>query len=195
MMFVGIDPGLTGGIAVLDGHGGFVAAHRWKPKTPAQLFHLLTTIREEIYDGKVYLERIQAHPGEGVGHVVNNMTLVENYGIWQGFIIAAGLTAVLVHPVTWQVTFNLRNWQARQKVDPNVLGPLDISRKKWPTAPLQFQVDDGKGTALLLAALAIKDFRDGVDRHILNQEREKKAKIARRKARQKRKMQKEEAKV
>jgi hypothetical protein len=195
MMFVGIDPGATGGIAILDGQGRFVAAHRWKPKAPAILYQLLLTISGEICNGQVYLERIQAHPGEGLGHVVNNMTLVENYGLWQGFIIAAGLVPVLVHPTTWQVAHDLRNWQSKQKFNPRVLGPLDVARQKWPTAPLEFMADDGKAVALFLAALAHQDEARGLNRHILNQSREAKAKVLRQRARQKRRQEKKQGEI
>jgi hypothetical protein len=37
-----------------------------------------------------------------------------------------------------------------------------VDREKWPAAPLDHQVDDGKAVALLLADLAFKDHRQGL---------------------------------
>jgi hypothetical protein len=183
MFFCGVDPGASGGIAVIDRAGQFVAAHRWDSKAPARLYQLLLTIRGEIYNNCIYLERIQAHPGEGVGHVVNNMATVENYGIWQGFILAAGLLPVLVHPKVWQKAYGLTAWQARQKIDPSAPGPLQLARRLWPGAPLPCLADDGKAVALLLADLARRDSIKGIDRAALNLANEVKAKAARKKAR------------
>jgi|WetSurMetagenome_2_1015567.scaffolds.fasta_scaffold336752_1 hypothetical protein len=183
---VGIDPGASGGIGIIDGRGQFVAAHRWQAKRPALLYEILLSIRGEIHNSQVYLERIQAHPGEGVGHVVNNMSLVENYGIWQGFILAAALVPVLVHPITWQNAHGLARWQSIQKITPTAPGPLQVARLRWPGAPLEFQADDGKAVALLLAALSVKDRQAGIDRSALNASREIKAKAQRATARKKR---------
>jgi hypothetical protein len=93
---------------------------------------------------------------------------------------------VLVHPVTWQVANGLRNWQSLQKKFPNAPDPLRVARSRWPTAPLQYQVDDGKAAALFLADLAAEDSRQGIDRQALNAARDAKSKVKRQKARNKR---------
>jgi hypothetical protein len=188
---VGIDPGASGGIGIIDSRGQFVAAHRWQAKRPALLYEILLSIRGEIFNKLIYLERIQAHPGEGVGHVVNNMALVENYGIWQGFILAAGLLPVLVHPITWQNAHGLASWgkkrdEALKAGRPLPPSPLEVARSRFPGAPLEFLADDGKAVALLLAALSVKDRQAGIDRSALNASREIKAKAQRATARKKR---------
>lgn len=192
--YVGIDPGAIGGIAVVDGNRQFIAAHRWKAAQPFQLFQLLQTLKGNIYNRYVYLERIQAHPDEGVGHVTNNLPLVENFGLWQGFIIAAGLIPILIHPQTWQSSYKLRNWKKVLEKYPDAPTPLSKARKEWPSAPLQFGADDGKAVALLLAALAHKDHAEGIDRAAINEERAQKAKVERAKARRKRRQLRESGK-
>ena len=184
---VGIDPGATGGIAIIDSRGQFVAAHRWQGKDPASLYQLLISIAGEIDNNQVYIERVQNRPGEGLAFVLNNFALIENAGIWQGFILAAGLAPVLVHPATWQNAFNLAKWQAKAKANPNSPTPLTLARQLWPAAPLACLADDGKAVALILAALAHRDKLSGLDRAALNCSREIKAKAERAKARQKRK--------
>lgn len=183
MYHVGIDPGATGAIALLDGRGGFVACHRWQPKDPARLYQLLLTIKGDIL-GYIYLEMVNAHPGEGLGHVVRNHSLMVNWGIWQGFCLAAGLSFTLVHPATWQTAHNLRNWQAAAKLDPRAPSPLALARHLWPAAPLEFQADDGKAVALLLANLARQDAASGIDRQALAAVAQVKAKARRKKLRE-----------
>lgn len=163
--FAGIDPGATGGIGVIDSRGQFVAAHRWDQKTPARLYNIIILLRDRV--DRIYLELINAHPGEGIGHVVNNLALVQNWGIWQGFLIAAGVPFVLVHPHTWQAATGLRSWQARQKKGLTCHSPLTLARSLWPEAPLPCQVDDGKAAALLLADLARRDHLAGIDRAVM----------------------------
>jgi hypothetical protein len=127
---------------------------------------------------------VNAHPGEGLGFVVRNNALLVNWGIWQGFLLAAALPFALVHPATWQTAHGLRNWQAAAKIDPAAPSPLSLARRLWPTAPLEFQADDGKAVALLLANLALQDAAAGIDRQALAAVAQVKAKARRKKLRE-----------
>lgn len=160
--YVGIDPGHIGGIGILDSRGQFVAAHRWDKRAPVKLYNILLLFKGMI--DNIYLEMINAHPGEGVGHVTRNQSLFVNFGIWQGWLMAAGLRYLLIHPATWQTAHGLRNWQKRQAKGLPCHSPLTLARERWPDAPLDYQADDGKASGLLLASLALKDHRDGIDR-------------------------------
>jgi hypothetical protein len=164
--FCGIDPGATGGLGVIDEQGKFVAAHRWDKREPARLYNILLSIKEMIR-GYIYLEMINAHPGQGLGHVVRNQSLAVNFGIWQGFLIAAGMDYLRIHPATWQTAHGLRNWQAN--ADKGGPSPLALARSKWPGAPLDHKVDDGKAVGLLLASLALQDAQRGIDRRLLQE--------------------------
>ena len=113
---------------------------------------------------KIYIEMINAHPAEGIGHVINNLALVDNLGIWKGFCYAAGIPFTLIHPATWQAATGLRSWQAKQKLNPAAPSPLSLARQLWPAAPLPYLADDGKAVALLLADLARRDHLAGYDR-------------------------------
>ncbi len=159
---LGIDPGAQGGLGVIGPAGEFIAAHRWSKPDPASLYNILLLIRDRV--DIAYLEQVNAHPGEGVGQVTQNYGLFVNHGIWQGFLLAAGLRFVLVHPNTWQAALGLRNWQKAQKLNPAAPSPLSLARSRWPQAPLEFQADDGKAVGLLLAALALRDRQEGFDR-------------------------------
>jgi len=158
----GIDPGATGGIGIIDSRGQFVAAHRWDRKNPARLYKIILLLYGVVDD--IYIEMINAHPAEGIGHVINNLALVDNLGIWKGFCYAAGIPFTLIHPATWQTATGLRSWQAKQKLNPGSPSPLSLARQLWPAAPLPYLADDGKAVALLLADLARRDHLAGYDR-------------------------------
>ena len=158
----GIDPGATGGIGIIDSRGQFIAAHRWDRKNPARLYSIILLLKGMVDD--IYIEMINAHPAEGIGHVINNLALVDNLGIWKGFCYAAGIPFTLIHPATWQAATGLRSWQAKQKLNPGSPSPLSLARQLWPAAPLPYLADDGKAVALLLADLARRDSLAGIDR-------------------------------
>jgi hypothetical protein len=139
---------------------------------------------------RIYLELINAHPGEGIGHLVNNMALVQNWGVWQGFCYAAGVPFTLIHPATWQAAHGLRSWQARQKADPAAPSPLSLARRLWPTAPMPCLADDGKAVGLLLADLARRDHLAGIDRAAAQARTQAKAKAKKAQLRKARKAQK-----
>jgi len=119
---------------------------------------------------------INAHPAEGIGHVINNLALVDNLGIWKGFCYAAGIPFTLIHPATWQAATGLRSWQAKQKLNPAAPSPLSLARQLWPAAPLPYLADDGKAVALLLADLARRDSLAGIDRAAIQAQAKAKAK-------------------
>ena len=181
----GIDPGATGGIGIIDSRGQFVAAHRWNQKDPARLYSILILCKGII--DRVYLELINVHPGEGIGHVVNNMSLVQNWGIWQGFLYAAGIPFILVHPHTWQAATGLRSWQAKQKINPAAPSPLSMARQLWPAAPLPCLADDGKAVGLILADLSRRDSLAGFDRGAAQAQTQAKAKAKKAQVRKARK--------
>lgn len=172
--FAGIDPGKTGGLGVLDAAGRYVAAHRWSEREPVKLYNILLLLRGSV--DIVYIEMINAHPGEGLGHVVRNQALIENLGTWKGFCIAAGVPFVLIHPHTWQRASGLWRWQARQKANPVAPSPLSRARHLWPAAPLPCLADDGKAVGLLLAELSRRDHLKGIDRGALQEKSRARAK-------------------
>ena len=43
-LFVGIDPGQTGGLGVVDQDGQFVASYRWDRREPRRMYEILETL-------------------------------------------------------------------------------------------------------------------------------------------------------
>ena len=64
---------------------------------------------------------------------------------------------------------------------------MTVARAQYPTAPLEYQADDGKAVALLLAGLAHQDHTRGLDRGAQIQANQAKLKAAKKRARAARK--------
>lgn len=94
--FIGIDPGVSGGIAFIWDRG----YHAVKmPETPQELAHLL---RSEAGDGNprwAYVERVASSPKMGV---VSAFTFGRGYGTILGVLAALQIPYDLVTPTVWQ---------------------------------------------------------------------------------------------
>lgn len=189
--FVGIDPGKRGGLGVLDHRGQFVAAHRWDQKEPKNIYNILLLFNDYLLN-HVYLELIQVFPQKEKGFITQNQSTLINLGMWQGFLTAAGLPYLLIHPATWQASQDLTGWAAKQAEGIVCHSPLTLARARWPGAPLEFQADDGKAVGLLLAHMAFRDHQEGIDRAALLEKNREKSEKAKKRKRAKRKAEKEE---
>jgi hypothetical protein len=190
--YVGIDPGANGGLGIVRLDGSLVHCSRC-PAVPAQAYQRLLLARDDI--AAVYLEAVHAHAPQGLAHVVQTSPLLVNFGFWQGLLFALGLAPVLIHPHSWQREYGLHNWSRRRAQGLQVPTPLEEARRLWPDAPLQFKADDGKGVALLLAGLAARDARLGVDRAAMIEANQAQAQRAKSRARQRRKAEKAQANI
>ncbi len=101
MRYIGIDPGQSGGIAVIDedyGHGdGIVEA--WKqPETEHDVADLLL----EIKAGRVVMatiEIVHSFPGQGVS---STFKFGQNYGFLRGLLVGMQIPFQSITPQKWQ---------------------------------------------------------------------------------------------
>ena len=101
MLYVGIDNGSSGGIAVLTQDGGVWRADPMPPTDP-EILELLTAVRAMIYkigDCHAVLEHAQAFPGMGVSGAFN---YGRGYGAMQMALLACGIPYDVVTPTKWQ---------------------------------------------------------------------------------------------
>ena len=149
--YCGIDPGLSGAIAVLDDAGLIIDAIDMPLLTLGtrhvldltQLKHsvqLLLPCRERCH---VALEKVNAMPGQGVTSMFRQG---EAYGIMQGLLAMAGYPVTLVGSYDWKRT--MMAGMPKEK---------DASRIRcsqlWPTETGRWQrkKDHGRCDALLIA--------------------------------------------
>lgn len=118
MLFVGIDPGLTGAIAILDSAKGEV-----RFKDAPVLSMMVGKSVKNIMDARgaasclaefqgravhVVLEKVGAMPRMAGGKVESSMGATSafnfgmGFGIWQGILAALSLRHEIVHPATWK---------------------------------------------------------------------------------------------
>ena len=159
-VFAGIDPGMTGGLAVLDEDGKLIsvaAIPRMNGSTGPQDYQAIKVWFSELRrmgDVHLALERLSVRPGEGIK---GTLTAGTNWGFLKGMIVAIGARYVEPTPQAWKKTLGLpkRSGKERKqgKEDAVVLATqlfpginLTPGRKKIP--------HDGMADAVLIAEYA-----------------------------------------
>lgn len=94
---MGIDPGLSGGIVVLDDIEIYECTKM--PLTERDIWEIFEQIRDESIYVFAYIERVHSMPKQGV---TSTFTFGQNYGMLRGFLIAAGISFEEVTPQKWQ---------------------------------------------------------------------------------------------
>ena len=147
MIYVGIDPGLSGAVAFLPeavstdmpvialSKTGFV-------KNAVDVYGLATLLLLRpgaIGPVKVFLERVHAFPGQGSSSM---FSLGMSFWGAAGVVAALGLELVLVEPRAWKAHFKLNADKELARALAQRLYPgVELSRKK----------DHGRAEALLIA--------------------------------------------
>ena len=151
MVIIGIDPGLTGALAVCydTGYSSFrdmptFARGNGRVKRVVNVSDLseLISLWIEGYDKNeimVYLETQTARPGQGVAGV---FSLGHTLGCIEGVIAAKGLEVSLVRPAEWKKSLKLGKDKG---------GSLAMARKLFPDAKLHLKKHHNRAEALLIA--------------------------------------------
>lgn len=97
---LGIDPGKTGGLAILDAFGAVVSVHPMPMQAKEFDVEAIFQIIQALPQGsRVVMERVSAFPGQGV---VGIWTFAYGVGLIHGLVRASQVPLDLVSPVTWQ---------------------------------------------------------------------------------------------
>jgi len=138
-IYLGIDPGVSGAAALISGKSVVAIIDFTNPQeTYGNLFAIsdLVTIRG------AGLERVGAAPGQGGRSI---FTFGENYGWWQGVLIALGIPYQLVNPLQWQ-----KNLVSKKK-NKNDRPQLPVARRLFPKAELHLKKHHDRASALMIA--------------------------------------------
>ena len=115
MKIIGIDPGLSGGIAILENnkvqqlYNMPVMSEGKKNKkqlNSAQLVNLIKSNIEPQEEVSVIVEQVNAMPGQGVTSMFN---FGQTFGAIKGVCAALGLPIFFVRPSKWKKHFELIN--------------------------------------------------------------------------------------
>lgn len=112
MIYLGIDPGLTGAVAAISPSGQLTISlmpttlvKKGKKNKKEYKKESMRGLLENLgYEGDnekrfVTLERQQAFPGQGV---TSMFSIGRGFGIWEGLLIGMGIEHMIVSPRKWQ---------------------------------------------------------------------------------------------
>lgn len=139
MRFLGIDPGKTGALAVIDDQGFYTYVVDM-PETPSDLADELEAMRDETYGLTAAIEKQQAMPGQGVS---STFQTGYGYGLLIGTLASLSIPFVEVRASKWKSAMGL---QGKDKSESRKL-----AQSLFPAAELHRVRDHGRAEALLLA--------------------------------------------
>lgn len=149
MITIGIDPGLTGAIGVLN-DGNFVtvldmpvvAKGYGVVKNEVDPAGLISILREQTNVDEftaVVLERVNAMPGQGSSSI---FSLGDSFGCARSSIAACRFETVYVTPVTWKKHFKLTSDKELSR---------SLAVRMFPEAPINLKKHSDRAEALLMA--------------------------------------------
>lgn len=134
MTYLGIDPGLSGGLAVVDSDG-CPAAITKMPETERDILDWLLTAPPHI--SFAMIEFVSSSPQMGV---TSAFTFGKGYGVLIGLLTACGIPFEFVRPLKWQTKLGCKTG-----------GDKNVSKRKaqqlWPDQKITHATAD----ALLIA--------------------------------------------
>ena len=124
---IGIDPGKSGGIAVITDET--VTLHNC-PRTVNDMALLIGICLNDVaaYRVRVFMEKVWAFPTDGRA---GSFTFGENYGQWQGILASHEIKPVLVTPKEWQSHFEIQKG-LKKDIRKKIL--KQIAKDKCPNA-------------------------------------------------------------
>lgn len=108
-VFIGVDPGASGAIAVLDEDGKFIDVFK---AGDAEMDVVRNMARHEHYKMRAMIERVHSMPKQGVA---SSFKFGQSYGFLRGILTANLIPFEEVQPAKWQ-----RAMGCRTKGDKNV---------------------------------------------------------------------------
>jgi hypothetical protein len=129
LYYLGIDPGLSGGMAVVTAHGPLLATF---PFAKATNHEIAETLEEwsRRYRPRAVLEKVGAMPGQGVCAM---FTFGVSYGFLQGLLTAFQIPFIDVRPQKWQQRLSI---SPRKKTEgkPEFKKRLQAkAHQRWPS--------------------------------------------------------------
>ena len=142
MIYIGIDPGKKGAMAIIDGENVRIV-----PFDKDEYMHQIAETAAAVDPARCVLEHVGAMPGQGV---TSTFSFGESFGWLQGVLEAWGIPYELVRPAKWKKAFSVT-------ADKNT--SIEVARRLFPDVSLRRtdrcrKDDDGMAEALLMAEYA-----------------------------------------
>ena len=142
-IYIGIDPGKEGAIAVLWPNG----AKTLNVFDEIQYRNILDAVQAEKMDSICCLEKVSAMPGQGVTSMFN---FGDNFGFARGLLTACHIPYELVRPQKWKKEYSLSHDKKESIAACKRLFP-DVSLRRTERCKTDH---DGMAEALLMAEYA-----------------------------------------
>ena len=137
-IYVGVDPGVNGGIGVISGSGSYALK---MPETAKDIYEIFFEIRQhadaENASIKACLEFVSASPQMGV---VSSFSFGRGYGNLEMALTAAGIPFERVRPQVWQKSLGCMT-----------KGDKNVSKRKAQELFPQLKITHATADAILLA--------------------------------------------
>ncbi len=142
-MYMGIDPGKTGGWAIINEIGNVVACKEFTSFKDVRF--AIGEVLGVVHKLFTVLEHVHSFPGQGVKSM---FTFGQNYGGWQAALELLELPYELIVPKVWQkeIIGSVPKGMAKKYA-------LAYAQKRWPELNLK-KKDDGIADALCIALYA-----------------------------------------
>lgn len=151
MIHIGIDPGKSGSLCLLDSNKG-ITFYDW-PKD-GDISSYFSKIQEDLegsyqYISLAILEKVHAMPKQGVTSMFN---FGENLGMWKAFLILTKIPHLIVPPQQW-----MKGLVTKSDGQDTKSAVKNVATRLFPKAELfgtKGGYKDGRGDALLMAYYA-----------------------------------------
>lgn len=155
MLTIGIDPGLSGAVALLDGDG--------LPELVADLPVIRDGRLSWIDGGALQSVLLEALHGRPCRAAVERVSAMPAQGIASAFTFGVGFGSILSVLQTLHLPIELvtpAQWKTALGLSKDKRASLDKARLLFPTAELHLAKHDGRAEALLLAHFALNRRRE-----------------------------------
>lgn len=102
-LVLGIDPGISGGAAIISTDRSFIQTISFKNSPSSEIVQWLEGHKPCLK--AVLIEKVHSYPKQGVCSV---FTFGQNYGFWIGILTGLGISYKRVYPLRWQTTMQCR---------------------------------------------------------------------------------------
>ncbi len=149
MLYIGIDPGLSGAWGMIDHHGCYWSCGDMHHDTEGildteRIWDEMCQARDRL-DTKVFIEKVHSMPNQGVSSTFK-------FGMAFGGALSLArrfkTEVVMVTPQLWKKTLVLNSDKQLS---------LDMAREIFPQAPLHLKKHNGRAEALLIALYGFKN--------------------------------------
>jgi len=136
-VFIGIDPGASGGAAMLDSQGSIIDVVKFKDMTLRDMADLFCEWSSQYELPKAIIEKVHSMPKQGVS---STFKFGENFGMLQMALASYHIEFDYVTPQKWQGAMNCRT-----KGDKNVTKAR--AQQRWP----HYKITHANADCLLIA--------------------------------------------